>query len=872
MKAFGGFASAERNGIVASVVSVACMTNAFGAGLTSQSYVQDGLVVQFDALENSGVGSYGESARTWVDLKGDASIPLKAGAGWENRYFDSTTTQHTILNMPAYNRMSLTMETAINVCSNGRPVGVTSTVYPRFFSQSDNLAVYFENSGNIAVFLMNSHATRPRINSFRNGTVSCYAGNSYFGVALDGVTSQQSTSPASGSPERGATDWTLNGGGNGYLHGHYYALRFYDRMLSIDEIAYNALIDKLRFWSYTYAGNGAMVNWSEITWSAPEKSTSAVPGTQTSDYAQIKNATVSVGTADVVSLKGLSLEDGATLNMAEGAVVSVKVLYVEGQAVPRGIYSGSRTSGEQANWLSGSGVVRVAGSIEDPIPDIYVATDEDGWCTFGLPSAQGGSLKSNIAKWKAVAEMPDWARIAVAANAKARFVGYVILDTIPVGRFVSTDFSQAEQVLLHGTQAFADGSELAVPSGVTLRYQPGVWKATANENEFELQDNGESKGTTTTDLDVSGELNVSGDGTHLQYPTFAGSVSGTGTIKVGSYRNQGRFSGDFLFAGSISMVNPADAVWVDSLVVTSHLGSVGMTDVTSTGNAHVDARYNVDGLLFGRNASAATADNQLHISALTGGAHSPTDSSGLRWRSGAFLAVWGGNTIHAATASSSFHLVGRPKDLGCSSGFIGTAESEGFGNVIFDEWSGGNLYLSTNVNLTVGTVKSVALFDYTYHVGAVNRSTLDITTACAANSTVKATDLAMLPARMSGFNGSVMLTDGSPATYEMPIDLAHGPDFLYNTVGCIGSGKLVAAPTVGTINVTFDTMVGPRAGKYALARFSSGGELLSGWTVLLNGQPEQKIVCRQMQISVKKDATGLWLDVKEPRGLAIVIR
>ena len=60
-------------------------------------------------------------------------------------------------------------------------------------------------------------------------------------------------------------------------------------------------------------------------------------------------------------------------------------------------------------------------------------------------------------------------------------------------------------------------------------------------------------------------------------------------------------------------------------------------------------------------------------------------------------------------------------------------------------------------------------------------------------------------------------------------------------------------------------------GEYALARFTSGGDKLAGWTVTLNGQAVESAFAQGMEIKVVKDATGLWLDVDKP-GLTITIR
>ena len=106
----------------------------------------------------------------------------------------------------------------------------------------------------------------------------------------------------------------------------------------------------------------------------------------------------------------------------------------------------------------------------------------------------------------------------------------------------------------------------------------------------------------------------------------------------------------------------------------------------------------------------------------------------------------------------------------------------------------------------------------------------------------------------------------------MPVDLTQGTNTLYNTVGCIGSGTLGSAPAAGSIDATFPTTGDtPVKGEYALARFTSGGDKLAGWTVTLNGQAVTSMFVRGMEVKVVKDATGLWLDVDKP-GLTITIR
>ena len=228
------------------VAAVAAAGTVLAAGLGPQSYVQDGLVTQFDAIDNEGTGTYNPSAATWRDLKGSAYITLQTGASWTGRYFDSTATQHTIKTMPGYDRTSLTMEVPVNVISNGIS---SSGSYPRIFANGESFSIYFERTGSTACLYFNGQNpdTRPNFGSFRMGTVFVFGSSECYGIGLNGLVKSQTSVPVKVGVTKPAADWVLNGN-SGYLHGHYYGLRFYNRYLTSDELKANAAVDSLRFW------------------------------------------------------------------------------------------------------------------------------------------------------------------------------------------------------------------------------------------------------------------------------------------------------------------------------------------------------------------------------------------------------------------------------------------------------------------------------------------------------------------------------------------------------------------------------------------------------------------------------------------------
>ena len=469
---------------------------------------------------------------------------------------------------------------------------------------------------------------------------------------------------------------------------------------------------------------------------------------------------------------------------------------------------------------------------------------------------------------------PIWDDYAFPAGAKLRLVGGILLETVPAGVFSEYDTSGLKIVYLHGTTAFADGTPLTVPSGCTFRFQSGTWMPDAViANRWWLTAKGSDEITYTGDIVNDGTFRVTGDGEQAARQIYTGDVSGTGTFYIYNFGKQARFQGRFdmeVSSPSYGLQNGC-LIWIDTLSVG---GSFKSYALGGGGGQHgTNTSWSANGFLFGKNNSDETADNELKIGTLTGNASSITDvPSGKRWRSGGHVIVWGNNTVHVGDLRDGLHVVARRQDQQCVQGWLGSSTQKGVGNLVVDTLTRGNIYASTNINLKIGTVVAASTIDYTYQSGAINRMTLDITNSCNASAVVKATDIGTLPARLSGFTGTVTLTDTATKSYTMPVDFTQGTDCLYNTTGCIGSGTLGSAPASGTINATFPTTGdAPVKGEYALARFTSGGDKLAGWTVTLNGQAVDSVVFSGMKVEVRKDATGLWLKVDKP-GVTIIIR
>ena len=870
------------------LVAVAACGAAVGAGLGPQSYVQEGLVMHFDGIDNAGTGTHDPSATKWVDLKGSARISTKTGVTFGARWLDFNFADAAVDSMPSgLSNNPVTYDFSVNLISNYTTSA--STTWPSIL-YNGNAYVHstgFKNGDGVVRgfrFFVDSTEPRPYIYNVYTNTLCCISDATNIRTFKDGL---YADTPCTSKVSRALTSLTLS---HACFKCQFYTLRVYNRGLADDEVVQNSVVDHLRYFAPRCEGAGGTVDWSAAAWTDPDALAVSVPGAATNGYAVVKNAALGVADGEV-GLLGLSLEDGASLDLADSAIASVRFLFVEGARIRNGIYTGTGEIGEKVPWLAGNGVVRVADSMSSLFPEEMAVPAADGWYEIGNPAApvynQGtgysGSPSSgyqyfNGDKWTT----NEFQRMAFPAGAKLRLVGGLICDTIPTSRFAEIDTTnKLKYIVFRMNRIFDDGRVFVVPEGCSARYQPGTWKfdggkhwLTGADAEQKIQGS-----TFYSDLEVNGTLVTSLDNTHLSDATFSGRITGkgNGTLLTSSFWNYQRFTNDeFAFRGYLKAGSSGTGFLFAPKSVTGSFTNFYCN--SCLGNYQYNTSYCASGLLFGPQKGNPTCDGELFFYGLDCNASINTDTNGKTWRNGGEVVVWGSNTVHAANVNSSAHVIGSRVDQNCASGAFKDAVCFGTGNFVGDTLKANiKLFLGTNVYVTVGTARSGCVFDYTYHSGAVNRMTLDITSSCDASATVKATDLAMLPARLSGFKGTVTLNDVAMApTCPMTVDFDKE---LYTTDGCIGSGTLSAAPASGTVNVTLAGT--PKKGEYSLFRFDravgAGGQpLFANWAVNVVGhEGESQFTVGSGEnmkiVTVKKDATGLWLKVSNP-GLQVILR
>ena len=251
-------------------------------GYTSASYVQEGLIAQWDGIDNIGAGVHDPGAKVWKDLAGNYDLSLLPKGSW------------------SADGRSLTVYGAAAVCSNSLPAYKTIEVVYKMKKRdgmllfcsggtsqvSDFRFIVFnrdgETSGTTGYFSgawkvpaphvvwdsFDPSAVRSMTATYNNGEAFAEHGN-VSAVYADGVARDDGSADTSWGlgdghimigdrAEAGAYPW----------FGEVYTIRVYDRALSAEEIAANHAIDEARFYAPAqdegYVADGLVARWDGI--------------------------------------------------------------------------------------------------------------------------------------------------------------------------------------------------------------------------------------------------------------------------------------------------------------------------------------------------------------------------------------------------------------------------------------------------------------------------------------------------------------------------------------------------------------------------------------------------------------------------------
>lgn len=209
---------------------------------TAADYVQNGLIAHWDGLENIGYGEHSNNTSTWVDLAANYDLVNYAGESsgfWGDAWLENNTSNLSPSVFVAASSIPyITCEFVVE-CSQGGLVCLPGTADNKIFTCNLPYAQFFNPYTE----------TSEEYNGI--GTMACIYGS---GGAISPFANSKplyrGTTTNNWSYSRAAGKFGLFGNDKYRLysmHGRLYAVRLYDRALSMSEIRYNNLIDKERF-------------------------------------------------------------------------------------------------------------------------------------------------------------------------------------------------------------------------------------------------------------------------------------------------------------------------------------------------------------------------------------------------------------------------------------------------------------------------------------------------------------------------------------------------------------------------------------------------------------------------------------------------
>ena len=273
----------KSNGIAASVLCGAmAFASAMAYGYTSASYVQDGLIAQWDGIDNTGMGVHDPDAKVWKDLAGNYDLTLLPKGAWSgegNALVVNGASAVCSNSLPAYKTIEVVYKMSNPKGQILFTSGGTAQVNDFHFivfnrsGETSGTTGYFSGAWKVSAphVIWDSFdpaAVRSMAATYNNGEQYAPNGN-VAAVYADGVARSDGSADSAWGlgdghimigdrAEAGAYPW----------FGEVYTIRVYSRALSAEEIAANHAIDVARFYAPSqdegYVTDGLVARWDGI--------------------------------------------------------------------------------------------------------------------------------------------------------------------------------------------------------------------------------------------------------------------------------------------------------------------------------------------------------------------------------------------------------------------------------------------------------------------------------------------------------------------------------------------------------------------------------------------------------------------------------
>ena len=235
--------------------AVATMACGLAWGKNSRSYVQDGLIAQWDGIDNvlvDGKPAHDPNAEKWIDLTGNGhDFPIAQHLdgqieGWSDKSLIARHVYKILCDKPCSD--FVTMEICVR-CKLDRAYSTTSQKSFAIFNAGDDLTKLVATARDGTVQFYNAQPKNYVMDLEKFQAAAVYSPvESSPVVYSNGVLAAQSGSDSWG---KNTSTTCLGRGidtfGSYDFEGEYYAIRLYDRALKPEEIAHNAWLDSVRF-------------------------------------------------------------------------------------------------------------------------------------------------------------------------------------------------------------------------------------------------------------------------------------------------------------------------------------------------------------------------------------------------------------------------------------------------------------------------------------------------------------------------------------------------------------------------------------------------------------------------------------------------
>ena len=222
--------------------------------ISASAYVTNGIVVHMDAIDNIGFGQHSNDAGVWKDLAGDNDIVLSNDVkncftdgqlkGWTDTALQTDASSNkgvysipSTRNYASYQMIEVALklgpdaaQAILNGSGSSRTQFVAYQKSSVTFRNGSNTIIWPAGSWLQAAALYDKYPTQPDI--YTNGTKVLTKNG-----AVLSYTSAWGSSTGLG---RGTNAHRFRGG-------EYYSIRLYDHVLTPEQIAYNAMLDNVRY-------------------------------------------------------------------------------------------------------------------------------------------------------------------------------------------------------------------------------------------------------------------------------------------------------------------------------------------------------------------------------------------------------------------------------------------------------------------------------------------------------------------------------------------------------------------------------------------------------------------------------------------------